>query len=143
MAGDSPNDAARTRTRSVHAIVTDAAPRAIGPYSQAIAAGDLVFLSGQIGLAPDTGLLVEGSVADETRRVLENLRAVLAAAGLGLGDVVRTTVYVIDLGDFAVVNQTYAEFFAEPFPARATVQVAALPRGARVEIDAVALRSAS
>jgi 2-iminobutanoate/2-iminopropanoate deaminase len=121
-------------------VATEQAPRAIGPYSQAIIAGDLVFLSGQIPLDPATGLLVEGSVVDETRRVLENLAAVLAAAGLALRDVVRTTVFVIDLADFAVVNQTYAEFFTPPYPARATVQVAALPRGARVEIDAIALR---
>ncbi len=121
-------------------VATEQAPRAIGPYSQAIIAGDLVFLSGQIPLDPATGLLVEGSVVDETRRVLENLAAVLAAAGLALRDVVRTTVFVTDLADFAVVNQTYAEFFTPPYPARATVQVAALPRGARVEIDAIALR---
>ena len=124
----------------IRAVATEQAPQAIGPYSQAIVAGDLVFLSGQIPLDPATGLLVEGSVADETRRVLENLRAVLAAAGLALGDVVRTTVFVTDLADFAVVNQTYAEFFTAPYPARATVQVAALPRGARVEIDAIARR---
>ncbi len=124
----------------VHAIATGDAPHAIGPYSQAVAAGELIFLSGQIALVPETGLLIEGSVADETRRVLENLRAVLAAAGLGLQHVVRTTVYVVDLADFAVINQTYAEFFDEPFPARATVQVAALPRGGRIEIDAIAVR---
>lgn len=121
-------------------VATDRAPQAIGPYSQAIVAGDLVFLSGQIPLDPTTGLLIEGSVADETRRVLENLAAVLTAADLTLRDVVRTTVYVTDLADFAVVNQTYAEFFTAPHPARATVQVAALPRGARVEIDAIAVR---
>jgi 2-iminobutanoate/2-iminopropanoate deaminase len=122
------------------AVTTDAAPEAIGPYSQAIVAGDLVFLSGQIGLEPGSGLLVSGTVADETRRVLENLRAVLARADLNLDAVVRTTVYLVDLGDFPIVNQVYGEFFAEPFPARATVQVAALPRGARVEIDAIAHR---
>jgi 2-iminobutanoate/2-iminopropanoate deaminase len=125
-----------------HAIATDAAPSAIGPYSQAIAIGDLVFLSGQIPLDPASGSLVGGSVKHETQRVLENLRAVLTAAGLSFADVVRTTVYVTDLTDFAVINQTYGEFFSEPFPARATVQVAALPRGARIEIDAVAVRGA-
>ncbi len=121
------------------AIATDAAPQAIGPYSQAIAAGGLLFCSGQIGLDPATGSLVPGSIADETRRVLENLRAVLAAAGLELTSVVRTTVYLVNLTDFPVVNQVYAEFFPAPSPARSTVQVAALPREARVEIDAIAV----
>jgi len=121
------------------AIATDAAPQAIGPYSQAIAAGGLLFCSGQIGLDPATGSLVPGSVADETRRVLANLRAVLAAAGLELTSVVRTTVYLVNLTDFPVVNQVYAEFFPAPSPARSTVQVAALPREARVEIDAIAV----
>lgn len=121
------------------AITTSDAPGAIGPYSQAIAAGGLVFLSGQIGLDPATGTLVGGTVEDETRRVLENLRAVLAGAGLESDAVVRTTVYLTDLADFPRVNQVYAEFFRAPFPARATVQVAALPRGARVEIDAIAV----
>ncbi|TMA82840.1 MAG: RidA family protein [Deltaproteobacteria bacterium] len=121
------------------AIATDAAPQAIGPYSQAIAAGGLLFCSGQIGLDPATGSLVPGSVADETRRVLENLRAVLAAAGCDLASVVRTTVYLVNLTDFPVVNQVYAEFFPAPSPARSTVQVAALPREARVEIDAIAV----
>jgi len=123
------------------AIATDAAPQAIGPYSQAIAAGSLVFCSGQIGLDPVTGSLVPGTVADETRRVLENLRAVLAAAGLELASVVRTTVYLTNLTDFPVVNQVYAEYFPAPSPARSTVQVAALPRDARVEIDAIAVSS--
>jgi 2-iminobutanoate/2-iminopropanoate deaminase len=121
------------------AIATDAAPRAIGPYSQAIRAGGLVFCSGQIGLDPETGTLVPGGVADETRRVLENLRAVLAAAGVDCGAVVRTTVYLVNLSDFPIVNQVYAEFFPAPSPARSTVQVAALPREARVEIDAIAI----
>jgi 2-iminobutanoate/2-iminopropanoate deaminase len=134
------HDDGASHASSAHAIATGDAPHAIGPYSQAIATGEFIFLSGQIGLVPETGLLIEGSVADETRRVLDNLRAVLAAAGLGLQHVVRTTVYVVDLTDFAVMNQTYAEFFDVPFPARATVQVAALPRGARIEIDAIAAR---
>jgi 2-iminobutanoate/2-iminopropanoate deaminase len=120
------------------AVATEGAPAAIGPYAQAVVAGDLVFLSGQIGLDPASGTLVEGDIEAETRRVLENLRAVAAAAGVGLDDVVRTTVYLTDLGDFPRVNQTYAGFFREPFPARATVGVAALPRGAHVEIDAIA-----
>jgi 2-iminobutanoate/2-iminopropanoate deaminase len=123
-------------------IATDAAPRAIGPYSQAIAAGGLVFCSGQIALDPATGSLISGTIAEETRRVLENLRAVLLAAGVDLACVVRTTVYLSNLSDFPVVNQVYAEFFPPPSPARSTVQVAALPRDARVEIDAIALAPA-
>jgi len=119
-------------------IATDQAPRAIGPYSQAVVAGGLLFCSGQIPLDPESGVLVSGTIADETRRVLENLRGVLAAAGLGFDAVVRTTVYLTDLADFPVVNQVYAEFFPPPSPARSTVQVAALPREARVEIDAIA-----
>lgn len=125
---------------TTRAVSTGGAPAAIGPYSQAVVSGDLVFLSGQIPLDPERGTLVGGSIEDETRRVLESLRAVLAAAGLGLDAVVRTTVYLTDLADFPRLNQVYAEFFAEPFPARATVQVSALPRGARVEIDAIAVR---
>ena len=120
-------------------VATGEAPAAIGPYSQAVVAGGFVFLSGQIPLDPERGRLVEGSIEDETRQVLKNLAAVLAAEGLTLVAVVRTTVFLTDLEDFPRVNQTYAEFFSEPFPARATVQVAALPRGARVEIDAVAI----
>ena len=120
-------------------IATDLAPRAIGPYSQAVAAGGLIFCSGQIALDPVAGTLVGGTIADETRRVLDNLRAVLAAAGVGLDAVVRTTVYLTSLSDFPVVNQVYAEFFPPPSPARSTVQVAALPRDGRVEIDAIAL----
>ena len=122
------------------AVSTPHAPAAIGPYSQAVVAGELVFLSGQIPLDAERGRLVEGSIEDETRQVLKNLQAVLAAEGLGMDAILRTTVYLTDLGDFPRVNQTYAEFFAEPFPARATVQVSALPRGAKVEIDAIAKR---
>jgi 2-iminobutanoate/2-iminopropanoate deaminase len=122
------------------AIQTDAAPQAIGPYSQAVAAGDLIFLSGQIGLDPATGQLVTGGTVAEAEQVLRNLAAVLAAAGLDFGAVVRTTIYLVDLGDFATVNDIYARFVRAPFPARSTVGVAALPRGARVEIDAIAWR---
>jgi len=122
------------------AVATPAAPAAIGPYSQAVVAGSLLFLSGQIPLDPERGTIVEGSIEDETRQVLKHLAAVLAAEGLTLDAVVRTTVFLTDLEDFPRVNQAYAEFFTEPFPARATVQVAALPRGARVEIDAIATR---
>lgn len=121
------------------AISTADAPKAIGPYSQAIQSGNLVFLSGQIPLDPKTGELVRGTIAEETERVLENLSAVLEAAGSDFAHVVRTTIFLTDLGDFAAVNDVYAKRFSANPPARATVQVAALPRGARVEIDAIAL----
>ncbi len=120
-------------------ISTSAAPAAIGPYSQAIKAGGLVFASGQIPLDPVTGKMVEGGIEAETRRVMENLRAVLAAAGSSFDRVVRSTIYLVDLGDFAKVNEIYGGYFPAEPPARATVQVAALPRGAKVEIDVVAL----
>lgn len=127
-------------TDQKRAVATTEAPAAIGPYAQAVVVGNLIFLSGQIPLDPDRGKLVEGSIEDETRQVLKNLAAILAAEGLGLTAIVKTTVYLTDLADFPRVNQAYAEFFTEPFPARATVQVAALPRGARVEIEAMAVR---
>jgi len=114
------------------------APKAIGPYSQAVRAGQLLFASGQIPLDPASGSIVEGDVTAQTRRVMENLRAVLKAGGLSLADVVRTTIYLIDLNDFTKVNDAYGSYFEEPYPARATVQVARLPRDARVEIDAIA-----
>lgn len=120
------------------AICTPDAPQAIGPYSQAIRSGDLVFLSGQIPLDPKTGAMVEGSIAAQTERVLDNLGAVLHAAGCGFEHVVRTTIFLVDLGDFQVVNETYGKRFGQTPPARATVQVSALPRGAKVEIDAIA-----
>lgn len=122
------------------AISTKDAPNAIGPYSQAVRAGNLVFLSGQIPLDPRTGELVSGTIEQETERVMDNLAAVLAAAGCGFADVVRTTIFLVDLGDFQVVNATYGKRFSGVFPARATVQVAALPRGCRVEIDAIAVK---
>lgn len=122
------------------AVTTDAAPRALGPYRQAVVAGDLVFCAGQVGLDPATGQLVTGGLPTETTRALENLAAVLAAAGLGLRDVVKTTVYLVDLGEFAALNEVYGRYFTPPYPARATVQVTALPAGARVEIDAIAVR---
>jgi 2-iminobutanoate/2-iminopropanoate deaminase len=121
-------------------VSTDEAPSAIGPYSQAIATPDLVFLSGQIGLDPATGQLVTGGTEAETERLLVNLGAVLAAAGLTFDHIVRTTIYLVDLADFARVNEIYGRRFSAPYPARATVGVAALPRGARVEIDAIAVR---
>ena len=122
-------------------ITSERAPRALGPYAPAVRAGELVFCAGQIGLDPATGKLVPGGVAAETARACENLAAVLAAAGLGLADVVKTTVYVADLAEFATVNEVYGRYFPAPHPARATVQVAALPAGARVEIEAIAARS--
>jgi 2-iminobutanoate/2-iminopropanoate deaminase len=122
------------------AIQSRQAPAAIGPYSQAVENGSLVFCSGQIGLDPAAGTIVAGGVEVETRRVLENLRVVLAEAGLGLRDVVKTTIFMVDLSDFDVVNRVYGEHFEAPYPARSTVQVAALPRKARIEIEAIAIR---
>ena len=121
-------------------VETRDAPRPIGPYSQAVGAGDLVFCAGQIGLDPATGRLVDGGVGVQAARTCENLQAVLAAAGLTLANVVKTTLYLVDLADGVVVGEVYSRYFTAPFPARATVQVAALPAGARVEIDAVAVR---
>lgn len=120
-------------------IRTDDAPRAIGPYSQAVRAGGLLFVSGQIAIDPATNEMVPGDVGVQTRRVMENLKAILAAGGSGLDRVVRTTIYLRDLGDFARVNEVYASYFPQDPPARATIQAAALPRGAAVEIDGVAL----
>lgn len=122
-------------------ISTSQGPSAIGPYSQAIAAGDLVFVSGQIPIDPATGTLVQGDIAAQTDRVLRNLSAILEAAGASLGRVVKTTVYLTDLGDFEAMNAAYARHFpgGEP-PARATVQVSRLPKGVAVEIDAIAVR---
>jgi 2-iminobutanoate/2-iminopropanoate deaminase len=120
------------------AVSTAHAPAAIGPYSQAVKSGDLVFCSGQIALDPKTGEIVQGGIEAETRRVLDTLTAVLAAAGASWNDVVRTTIYLTDLSNFSVVNRLYGERVGATPPARATVQVAALPRGALVEIDAVA-----
>ena len=122
-------------------VSTPHAPAAIGPYSQAVEQQGVVYCSGQIALDPASGQLVAGGTAVEAERVLENLKAVLAAAGLGFEHVVKVTIYLVDLADFATVNDIYGRYVREPFPARATVGVAALPRGARVEIDAVAIRS--
>ncbi|MDR1303783.1 MAG: RidA family protein [Verrucomicrobiales bacterium] len=118
-------------------VTSDQAPQAVGPYAQAIKAGGLIFASGQIPLTVG-GELAGADLATQTRQVLTNLRNVLAAGGASLSAVVKTTVFLTDLRDFVAMNQVYAEFFAEPFPARSTVQVAALPRGAKVEIEAVA-----
>jgi len=119
-------------------VRTDRAPAAVGPYSQAVRVGDLVLCSGQIPLDPAAGTIVPGDFAAQARRVLENLSAVLAAAECSMADVVRTTIYLTDLADFAALNEIYAGWFEAPFPARSTVQVSALPRGARIEIDAIA-----
>ena len=120
------------------AIETTSAPRAIGPYSQAIRAGEWVFISGQIPLDPATGELVKGGIEVQTRRVLDNLGAILQSAGCSFAEVVKTTIYLTDLSEFAAMNTIYASYFAAPAPARATVQVAALPKGANIEIEAVA-----
>ncbi|KYF56728.1 RidA family protein [Sorangium sp. So ce854] len=120
------------------AITSDRAPRAIGPYSQAVRAGDLVFCSGQIPIDPATGELVAGGIEVQTAQVIKNLGEVLSAAGASWNDVVKTTIYLTDLADFAVVNQVYGAAVGGVLPARATVQVAALPKGAAVEIEAVA-----
>jgi 2-iminobutanoate/2-iminopropanoate deaminase len=121
------------------AFSTPKAPAAIGPYSQAVRAGEWIFASGQIPLDPLTGQIVQGDAAAQSERVLKNLEAVLAAAGAGFADVVKTTIYLVDLTHFAAVNDVYGRWFEPPHPARATVQVAALPRGALVEIDAIAI----
>jgi len=122
-------------------IQTENAPAAIGPYSQAIKAGGFVFVSGQIPIDPRTGEFVSGGIAEQTERVLQNLGAVLEAAGSGLDQVVKTTVFLADMKEFSGMNEVYTKFFSGPPPARATVAAAGLPRDARVEIEAVALVS--
>ena len=128
-----------TIQRSV--VSTEHAPGAIGPYSQAIIAGDLVFCSGQLPMDPSTGQLIEGSIEEQTRRVLDNLSGLLEAAGSSLKHVVKTTIFLADMNDFAAVNGAYAEYFDQEPPARSTVQAARLPRDARVEIEAIAIRA--
>ena len=120
------------------AISSPDAPKAIGPYSQAVRAGDLLFLSGQVPIDPSTGHIIDGDVAAQTRRVLDNLGAVLAAGGRSFTDVLRTTVFLADMNDFSAMNAVYAQYFSEPYPARSTVEVARLPKDARVEIDMIA-----
>jgi 2-iminobutanoate/2-iminopropanoate deaminase len=124
------------------AVSSPDAPKAIGPYSQAVRAGQLLFVSGQVPLDPATGEMVGGDIAAQTRRVFENLGAVLKAGGCSFNDVVRTTVFLADMNDFAEVNKVYGTYFLEPYPARATVQVARLPKDARVEIDVIAMYEA-
>jgi 2-iminobutanoate/2-iminopropanoate deaminase len=122
-------------------VQTNAAPKAIGPYSQAIAAGELLFCSGQIPLDPTSGDMVgAGDARAETKRVMENLGKVLEAGGASLDTVVKTTIFLVDLADFAYVNEVYGSYFKSAPPARSTIQVAALPKGARVEIEAIAVR---
>lgn len=122
-------------------IATTDAPKAVGPYSQAISLGNLLFCAGQIPLDPQTGELVGADVAAQTERVCENIRAVLAANEMTFADVVKTTVFLLTMDDFAAMNAVYARYFPEPFPARSTVAVAALPRGARVEIEVTAAKA--
>jgi len=123
-------------------IATEEAPNAIGPYSQAVRVGSLVFLSGQIPLDPKTGEVSKGDAAEQTRRIMENLGAVLRAAGVGFSEVVRSTIYLTNLADFGKVNEVYGSYFPSEPPARATVGVLSLPRGAAVEIDMIAHRGA-
>lgn len=119
-------------------IHTDSAPAAIGPYSQAIQIGDLLFVSGQVPIDPSTGAIVEGDVKAQAQQSLNNLKAILNAAGTNMGAVVKTTVFLADMNDFAAMNEVYAQFFQEPFPARSAVQVGRLPKDAKVEIEAIA-----
>jgi len=119
-------------------ISSGGAPKAIGPYSPAVRAGQLLFVSGQVALDPATVQMVDGGIAEQTRRVLDNVGALLTAGGRSFADVVRTTIFLSDMNDFAAVNEIYGQYFPEPYPARATVQVARLPKDARVEIDVIA-----
>lgn len=121
-------------------ISTAKAPSAIGPYSQAIQVGNLVYTSGQIPIDPDTGVFVEGGIKEQTRQSLLNVKAILDEAGLTMGNVVKTTVFMADMSDFAEMNAVYAEFFSEPYPARSAVAVKTLPKGALVEIEVVAAK---
>jgi 2-iminobutanoate/2-iminopropanoate deaminase len=121
-------------------IASSEAPSAVGPYSQAIAVGSTLYCAGQIPLNPATGELIEGDVSAQTERVLENLGGVLRANGMTYADVVKTTVFLTDLANFAAMNEVYARYFAAPFPARSTIQVAGLPKGSQVEIEAIAVK---
>jgi len=124
---------------SIKTVNTNKAPAAIGPYSQAIISGNTVFTSGQIPIDPATGEVVNGGIEAQTRRVLENLKAVLEAAGTSMSNVIKTTVFINDMGNFAVVNSIYGEFFSAPYPARSCVEVSKLPKGVEIEIEAVAV----
>jgi len=120
-------------------IATSEAPKAVGPYSQAVAVGNFLFCAGQIPLDPATGELIEGDVADQADRVLQNVAGVLRANGMTFANVVKSTVFMVDLGKFADMNAVYSKYFSEPFPARSTIQVAALPKGSQVEIEVIAV----
>lgn len=120
-------------------IFSDKAPKPIGPYSQAVQVGNFIFLSGQIGISPETGNLVDGGIIAQTKQVFANLKSVLENVNLSLDDIIKTTVYLTDLNQFAEMNKIYNEHFTKDYPARATVQVSALPKGACVEIEAIAL----
>ena len=119
-------------------IHTDSAPAAIGPYSQAIQVGQMLFTSGQVPIDPETGAIVEGGIQEQARQSLNNIKAILNAAGTNMGAVVKTTVFLQDMNDFAAMNEVYAQFFQEPYPARSAVQVGRLPKDALVEIEAIA-----
>ncbi len=125
-----------SKRRIIH---SDSAPKAIGPYSQAVQVGNSVYLSGQTPIDPETGELVEGDISVQAKQVFENLKAVLAAAGLGFGDVARVGIYLTDLANFVAVNEVMKQYFNEPYPARSTIGVAALPKASQVEIDLVAV----
>jgi len=120
-------------------IFTEKAPKAIGPYSQAISSGNMIFTSGQLGIDPVTGDIVKGTIQDETRQALNNLKAVLEAAGATLNDVVKTTVFIKDMNQFSLINEVYSEFFSQHKPARSCVEVARLPKDGNVEVEAVAI----
>lgn len=128
-----------TQKRKKQVIIADNAPKAIGPYSAGVSTGELVFTAGQLGMVPSSGELVEGGVQAQTRQALTNLKAVLEAAGTGLEHVIKTTVFLRDISEFGLMNEAYGEFFTENFPARSAFQVAALPKNANVEIEAIAL----
>ena len=125
---------------SNHAIATSAAPAAIGPYSQGVAAGNMAFVSGQLPIDPATGEFAGPDIVSQTRQSLTNVKAILEANGMSMADVVKTTVLLSDIAEFAQMNAVYAEFFSEPYPARAAFQAAALPKGAKVEIEAIAVK---
>jgi 2-iminobutanoate/2-iminopropanoate deaminase len=128
------------KTKGLGIVTTEAAPQAIGPYSQAVVTDSMIFTAGQVALDPKTGEVVGRTTAEQTEQALKNLAAILTAAGAGLGDVVKTTVYLADMADFPQMNEVYAKHFGTHKPARSTVQAAALPKGVRVEIDAIAVR---
>ncbi len=125
-------------TNIVQEIATQQAPAAVGPYSQAVRCGNLIFISGQLGLDPKTGDFVSAVTAEQARQALKNIQAVLESVGGSMDNVVKVTVFVVDMAEFGAVNEVYAGFFSAPFPARACVEVAALPKGGRVEIEAIA-----